>query len=195
MEKTCLQCNKTFVKAYTSSKNYFMRQKYCGQECYGLSKIGKTPWNLGIKTPGEVRKKQSLIKTGKPSWRKGKKSPETTGPKNPNWQGGKTKLSDKIRKSETYRLWRSFVYQRDGYSCVICKAVGDINADHIIPLSVIVRRNRIETFDQALECSELWDTRNGRTLCIPCHKKTPSYLVNYKKKGLTFIGLSTNANF
>ena len=29
--------------------------------------------------------------------------------------------------------------------------------------------------EEALECTELWDLENGRTLCVPCHKLTDTY--------------------
>jgi len=32
-----------------------------------------------------------------------------------------------------------------------------------------------DSVEEAKDCSELWDTDNGRTLCHPCHKLTDTY--------------------
>lgn len=59
---------------------YIKANKSCLNLCSGGlgGNVGITPWNKGLKTPDEVRKKQSAAKIGKPSPRKGKKhTPET----------------------------------------------------------------------------------------------------------------------
>jgi 5-methylcytosine-specific restriction endonuclease McrA len=60
-----------------------------------------------------------------------------------------------------YRLWRERVFARDEYKCVLCGAGGRLHADHIKPYSTHVELR--------------YDVDNGRTLCIPCHVKTPTY--------------------
>lgn len=50
--------------------------------------------------------------------------------------------------------------------------------DHINPFYKILKDHNIKTVKQAKKCKELWEVSNGRTLCILCHKQTPSYLVN-----------------
>jgi hypothetical protein len=42
--------------------------------------------------------------------------------------------------------------------------------------SSIFQRNKLQSFEEALSCQELWNINNGRTLCIDCHKKTSNYL-------------------
>lgn len=79
------------------------------------------------------------------------------------------------RKPRTYHLrhrdkhgsaldrdWRTAVFKRDDYTCQLCNARGGrLQADHIKPFK---------------EFPELrHDLANGRTLCIECHKKTPTY--------------------
>jgi 5-methylcytosine-specific restriction endonuclease McrA len=60
------------------------------------------------------------------------------------------------------REWRKAVFERDKYTCQLCGQVGGrLQADHIKPYK--------EFPELRLELS------NGRTLCVPCHKKTPSY--------------------
>lgn len=51
----------------------------------------------------------------------------------------------------------------------------DIQVDHITPFSYLLEDHDIQTIDQALSCGPLWDTENGRTLCLRCHRKTPTY--------------------
>jgi hypothetical protein len=100
------------------------------------------------------------------------------GKNNPRWMGGITKIQVAIRNLDKYNKWRRQVYKRDNYSCISCgtKGRGDnLNADHVVPLSVIIRYNNITTIDEATNCSEIWAINNGRTLCVDCHRKTDSY--------------------
>lgn len=123
----------------------------------------------------------------------GNMPPHPAGSKHWNWKGGKTELLQSIRTSKRNIEWRNGVYARDGYKCTIC---GDtrghnLNADHIIPLSVLVEKHGIKMRMQAIECEALFDLKNGRTLCHDCHKKTNTWGSNSKKfvrerKGLTF---------
>ena len=41
---------------------------------------------------------------------------------------------------------------------------------------------RLKTLSDALNCAELWDRKNGRTLCLPCHKETDTF--GYKAQKL-----------
>lgn len=64
--------------------------------------------------------------------------------------------------SVEYKIWRDAVYRRDDYTCVSCgERGGRLNADHIRPWS---------------SNPELrYSVDNGRTLCVACHRKTPTY--------------------
>lgn len=87
------------------------------------------------------------------------------------WKGGITPANQKIRNSIEYKLWREAVFKRDDFRCTLCgnrQSKGHkviLNADHIKPFSTHP--------DLRL------DINNGRTLCLPCHKETPSYLNKY----------------
>ena len=97
-----------------------------------------------------------------------------------NYKGGITPLVMKIRTSPKMKTWRTQVFERDNYTCQIChsKSGGGktvvLNADHIRPFSLLVNGNNIQTLEQAEACQDFWDINNGRTLCLPCHKKTYS---------------------
>jgi 5-methylcytosine-specific restriction endonuclease McrA len=91
------------------------------------------------------------------------------GPNNPNWKGGITPAYQKIRASDRYKAWRLAVFERDHYTCVWCDQRGGmLNADHIKPFSSHPRLR--------------FTLSNGRTLCVPCHKKTSSYLAKGRRR-------------
>lgn len=138
----------------------------------------------------EHRKNMSLAKIGKKmpprseEWRrkmslanKGKSHPYHIGENNPNWKGGITPLINKIRTCLKYKQWRSDIFIRDKYTCQFCNKIGGlIQADHFLKdFSTIFYENKIQSLEQAIECKEFWDLNNGRTLCLPCHKKTDNY--------------------
>lgn len=71
--------------------------------------------------------------------------------------------------SPEYKLWRKSVFERDNYTCIECGQIGGIlNADHIKAFSLFPDLR--------------FDIKNGRTLCVNCHKKTDSYGVKLNKR-------------
>ena len=115
------------------------------------------------------------LRKGLTPWNKGIKRFDIRGKKHPLWNGGSTPLLRTIRTSFEYREWRRKIFVRDDYTCVLCHNRGnqDINADHHpIWFSDIISENNIKTIDDALKCELLWNTNNGRTLCVRCHRKT-----------------------
>ena len=159
-------------------------------------KKGQTSWNKGLTK--EDPRVQKCIRKGHPNYNierkgcfkkghippnKGKsrdwdsptefKKGEHTGSNNFNWQGGKTLLQEKIRKSFEYRQWRSDVFHRDNFTCQDCNAKDRyLNAHHIKGFAQILDEYNITSLQEALATAELWDINNGKTLCEDCHNKT-----------------------
>lgn len=156
-------------EVHKGGKNHFFGKKHSEKTLEVLRKanLGKrmsiktefkkgTPtWNRGIKSPY-------------PAWNKGKKFPEYSGEKNPNWQGGITPINTAIRNSPEYVDWRIKVFERDDYTCRECGSRGvTLHADHIKPFAYFPELRLV--------------IENGRTLCVPCHKKTDTYGGRAKK--------------
>lgn len=133
----------------------------------------------GKKSPYSILCRPCHIKNNDP-WNKGKKCPDISirqmGDKNHSWKGWTTPLRRKIYSSLQYKEWRKEIFNRDSYVCQLCGVKNKkMHVDHIFPFFLILEKNKIKTFDEALSCKTLWDINNGRTLCVPCHKKTPTY--------------------
>jgi 5-methylcytosine-specific restriction endonuclease McrA len=66
-----------------------------------------------------------------------------------------------------FRRWREAVFKRDDYTCQFCKERGgELHPDHIKPFALFPRLR--------------FDINNGRTLCVACHRKTPTWGMNKK---------------
>jgi len=106
-----------------------------------------------------------------PNWKK-------FGGKHPRWKDVKKRPFYKsIREIFKYVKWRKSVFDRDNYTCVLCGTSGVyVEADHHPKRFIdIVRDNDIQDINDAINCTELWETSNGRTLCQPCHRKTDTW--------------------
>lgn len=98
------------------------------------------------------------------------------GKDNPNWNGGLTPLTKRIRGCLAYARWRLAVFSRDGFRCTNCGAKRLLEADHYpIGFAQLLRVFHIRSLRAALRQNELWDIRNGRTLCRSCHELTHNY--------------------
>lgn len=111
---------------------------------------------------GHIPSEDTRKKMREASIKNGNKPPVRRGPESNLWRGGITPVNKLIRGSSEYKNWRTSVFERDEYTCVICGQVGGtLNADHIKPF---------------LHFPELrFDIDNGRTLCHVCHTKTDTY--------------------
>jgi 5-methylcytosine-specific restriction endonuclease McrA len=77
-----------------------------------------------------------------------------------------------FRISTELKLWRKQVFERDKYICQQCgyEKGRILEAHHIIPVSYLLRKYNIKTFEESKQCNELWDINNGITLCNEHHK-------------------------
>lgn len=194
--KTCLNCGVLFERGVRTDRKsvqatpitIWKLRKYCSRKCSATheGKIehhramakerGFGKWMAGKKLSIETRKKIGAAGIGHKR-NLGKKRTEAEkehlsrvlrGENGPMWRGGKMSEKATIRGGLEYRRWRAAVFSRDNYTCQLCGIRGvKLHADHILPFSLFP--------------SKRTDINNGRTLCVPCHKKTDTYLVGYKK--------------
>lgn len=150
----CKFCNNLYETRYNYSKKYLAKRKYCSRKCFRL----------------DIPNNPTVFKNGHSPLR------DQIGEKNSMWRGGITPLLEKIRSSRKYDRWRKEILKRDNFTCIICKNKGGWNrrlkkriflqADHFKPFSL---------YPELRFC-----LNNGRTLCIDCHKKTPTFGMNIK---------------
>jgi hypothetical protein len=112
-------------------------------------------------------------------WRKQFKK----GKNNPNWKGGITSLSGKIRALDEYKIWRKRVFERDDYTCQECGIRGgDLEVHHKKTFHMIFKEF-LQLYSQfspiedketlvrlATTYAPFWDVDNGQTLCKFHHK-------------------------
>ena len=165
----CHACGKEFQIPYGNRANINRIYRivrhgdpgYCTVECREKSKRKKRSKSLmghPVTLPSpEVIARRAFNQRGK-----------LVGPLNPNWQGGLTPKNKLIRNSPDHTAWRRAIKKRDNYTCVLCgREDGAMHADHIKPFS---RYPELRL-----------DLNNGRTLCEPCHKATPTWAGRAKR--------------
>lgn len=145
--KICKICLKEFVKPVKHSMKMWISRQTCGRKCAGILH------SRNYSPSKETREKLRLANLGKVTM---------SGESHYNWKGGITPLRKKAYFSQEYKNWRTSVFERDKYTCQECGQKGHtLNADHIKPWA----------FYPELR----YELSNGRTLCIPCHKKTDTW--------------------
>lgn len=155
-EAICAKCGDKYTLNKRYSKAQIARSKFCSRKCQYKGKATRGGgWNKGKRTP----------------WKKDKDKV--------------TPLQEQIRDLFEYREWRSKIFNRDGFTCVLCdEKGGKLNADHY-PKSFrqIFYKFNIKTLPEALKCKDFWRIKNGRTLCENCHRKTDNFGHKAKKHG------------
>ena len=87
-----------------------------------------------------------------------------------NWKGGILNIGQSIRRMWECEKWRDDVKARD-QKCQLCGSVKNLESHHIIPIQMIIEIFQIKNREDARNCKELWDIKNGVTLCRKCHYK------------------------
>lgn len=170
--KTCPNCQKIFE---VPKNNY--ATKYCCHEC--------SVNHLLRGKPKSVEHRQKIKDNHARYWASHKMTkehikkateglkPYQHGEKHWNWKGGITPKLISMRFLPKYKQWREAVFQRDDYTCLMCKQKGGkLNADHITPYAKLVYEK-----NWAL----LWNIDNGRTLCEDDHRKVDTYARKFKR--------------
>ncbi len=168
--KNCIFCPNSFTKAPKDGRKEWDQRKYCSRQCS----------NLNTRTP-EIKKKisETCKERGIGTWMEGRKRPIETILKQREkmmklvsngthnfWKGGSSKITRSERRNFQgtfkYKQWRRDVFERDNYTCQGCeKRGGYLEVDHIKSYAMFPElRTSLE---------------NGRTLCRPCHLKTPNF--------------------
>ena len=143
----CVDCNKQ-LSGYTSTYCNKCKGKVISEKKKGKY-FGGTPWNKGKKLgPNPEHSKRMIGKLA--------------GNKHPNWKGGITPTHFKIRNSLKYKEWRTYVFERDNYTCQDCGQHGGwLEAHH---------KKSFAKFPK-----DRFDIDNGITYCRPCHAKNDIY--------------------
>ena len=117
------------------------------------------------------RRSKSLIKWCKKNSDKIKaRGQKTRGANHYKWKGGITQLNQSIRRMTENRKWMDAVKARDK-KCQHCESNKNLESHHIIPIQMIIEKDQIKNRENARNCAELWDIKNGITLCRKCHYK------------------------
>ena len=178
--KTCERCGTVFVRRVPGRSWYYSTAKwqsirFCSNRCHSTrpksdeTRRKMAAWRLGRPRPDLLGKPRSPeTKARIANGNRGKHlsietrlklSESKRGPRHPKWKGGITPVHKALRNG--LASWAKMVKERDGYRCVLCGATENLHADHIKPVALYPELIR--------------DLANGRTLCFPCHKKTPTY--------------------
>lgn len=197
-EKNCLQCNTSYPKPRTRSKDAWAKSKYCSLQCRYAGDRGR---RLSDEHKEKIRqallardyshlvgKKHGHKTSNGHTWKlteqqrkaisdrfRLKEKPNQSGPKNHKWKGGITPVRKAIKGLLKYKIWRKAVFDMHYNTCVLCGATDNLETDHIKPLAVIIAENKITNIVEAKACDDLWNVENGRVLCHKCHVATETY--------------------
>ena len=75
------------------------------------------------------------------------------------WDGFRNDYWQRVRSSKEWAVWRTQVYARDGYHCVLCGA-GSTRGNPLDPHHI---------WKKSLYPARVFDVTNGVTLCRACH--------------------------
>lgn len=189
--KSCLKCGTDMQLSYKKRIN-----RYCSTRCSNIGRFQSKETRrkrsesmkgkgLGRKLSKEHIEKMRIALTGRNHTAETKRKiskalkGKYTGENHWSWIGDRRLLkqtfTDTIRKSNKYVDWRTDIFERDGYCCQICHDRSGLGhsirvvAHHIKSFNDILIENKINNYNDAMNCSELWDNENAMTLCESCH--------------------------
>lgn len=180
----CEICGKQLTKIQISRKNKAcciqcrhlahaqkMRGKMAGEKhpFWGKKRPLITIQRMSTSNRGKHHSPTTEFKKGQPKLQNGYRFPK--GNLNPSWSGGNYgTLRHKLMSLFEYQEWRRQIFKRDDYSCQICgvRGIKTLRANHIKKYIDIIEINNIQSVEQALLCSELWNLINGITICQQC---------------------------
>lgn len=84
------------------------------------------------------------------------------------WKGGRSRGYKTGYWGKEYLQWRKSIFERDSYTCQVCRKVGGYITSH-----------HIKSFAHYPELR--FDINNGITLCEVCHSLTDNYCGRAKK--------------
>jgi len=166
----------------------------------GSFKKGDSPWHKGTK--GLKKANQTSFKNGHSSWCKGTKGVVKAtkgsfkkgnkvnqividknklriGKLHPNWKGGVTSLSKKLKSSPKWIKWRETIFNRDNYTCQKenCKFCNNKRGTKLHPHHI----KHLSDFPELA-----FDINNGITYCKGYHLKNGLHVKIKRKDGVSF---------
>lgn len=105
------------------------------------------------------------------------------GERHPNWRGGITSLSARLREYLSSYEFQKSILNRDNNKCRICGSKDNLHIHHLIPFKNILDRiiiqnyplsptdNADELYNIAIKNEELNNTNNLITVCSMCHHR------------------------
>lgn len=178
-----IKCGYCLCSFLVIGTRFNKRRQFCSRKCAGLFKIGKhhSGGNKIREALQGVPKSKAHIEKVRMALT-GRIRLNMRGEKNHNWTGGGI-LTEQIRKCTRNKEWKVKCLIRDGRQCVKCfeNKQSELEIDHIIPFSFLLKEYNVTSFVMAEQCDMLWDINNGQTLCRRCHKKTDTYGERAKK--------------
>jgi NUMOD3 motif len=135
----------------------------------------------GMTHSPESKKLMSIAHKGKPKSEETRKN--MSGQRNNRWRGGVTPFLKSVRELPEMYKWKSDIMKRDDYRDCFTGDRGnhDLEVHHIIPMSIILIRNNIDTIEDAINCKALWDLNNGVTMFKESHLK------HHNKYGMSIL--------